>query len=35
MDDVMDEMEKHDVQEREGKAMDDMRTRLKGKVRRK
>jgi len=26
MDDVRDEMEKHDVQERAGKAMDDMGT---------
>lgn len=34
MDDVGDEMEKRDVQERTGKAMDDMGTRLKGRARR-
>ena len=34
MDDVRDEMEKRDMQERTGKAMDDMGTRLKGRARR-
>lgn len=34
MDDVRGEMEKHDVQERAGKAMDDMGTRQKGRARR-
>jgi len=34
MDDVMDEMEKHDVQERAGRAMDGIGTRLKGRTRR-
>jgi len=34
MDDVRDEMERRDVQERTGKAMDDMGTRLKGRARR-
>jgi hypothetical protein len=34
MDDVRDEMEKRDVQERTGKAMNDMGTRPKGRARR-